>query len=244
MTYTQLSLLVFRQPHIYRTLISLSIRRQHSHSINAATRRTQAQECQTDTIPFLIIRRISAQKSIGSNDTPNIPEPNLPGCPNSTSVMAPEIHVEPTDYDWHSRIRTHSYQEESGVFKLPIMVHSDQDSESCDGNRYGDKSECEAVTAEVRAERDYHCEAKGTRPGWHRVELCLDGRVSVCLQDRGSEEGISVGGDDHTEIHESSDNDFVVFEYTPDIADSDLAFCGGTALVYLETSFDVRPFFG
>ena len=63
------------------------------------------------------------------------------------------------------------------------------------------------------------------------MQLCFDGGIAVALDDGGSEEGISVGGHDHSEVHETAENDFVVFEYAPDVTECDLALGCGAALI-------------
>ena len=179
---------------------------------------------------------------VGSDDAPDIAEPNLPRGTDCAAMVPAEIHVEPADDDGHSRIGAHSNQEETCVLDVLVVVDCEHYCEARD--RYGNRDECEdeTVLCEIRACGYDHCECEGAGPRRHTVQLRLNRGVAVRLDDCWGEEGVAVGRHDHTEVHESSDDDFVVFEDTAYVTDGDLAFCGGAALVCLEAGFHVGAF--
>lgn len=157
-------------------------------------------------------------------------------------MMSAQVHVEPADYDRHSRVGAHGYEEQAGVFHVDVVVHGDQDAEACNGDGDGDERECEAVAGEIRAEGYDHGESECTCPGRNTMQLCLNGRVPVCGNDAWCEEGVAVGGNDHAEVHEAAEDNFEVLEDTADVPNGDFALCCRAALVRLKAGFDVGPF--
>ncbi len=73
----------------------------------------------------------------------------------------------------------------------------------------------------------FKCMTRESRVALRRGVLALERRTAVC-------------GDYQSEIHEASDEDFVVLEDVEDVGESDLALNGGAALVLLQAGFDVR----
>lgn len=59
-------------------------------------------------------------------------------------------------------------------------------------------------------------------------------RVAVASDYARSEEGVPVGRDYETEVHEATEEEFVVLEAVENVAGSDLALTGGASLVFLE----------
>lgn len=116
-----------------------------------------------------------------------------------------------------------------------VVVHGDEDAETGNGEADWDERERETVFEFVAEEGDDHGEGEGGRPGWDTVELCADGRVAVRLYDARGEKGVPVSRHDEPEIHESADEDLVVFEHLDDVPDADGAFSrsGGRAALIL-----------
>jgi len=123
------------------------------------------------------------------------------------------------------------------------MVDGDEDGEAGDGNADGEEGEDEAMLEFIGEEGDDHCEAEGAGPGRDGVELSFDGAVAIGGEDRGGEEGVAIGGDYQSEVHESAKEDFVVFEDVADVFEGYLALCCAFALVGLEAGFDVFSLF-
>lgn len=95
---------------------------------------------------------------------------------------------------------------------------------------------------EVGEPCDYECEDEGGRPRGYAVQLGAYLRVAVGFDDAGCEEGVAVGGDDETEVHEAAEEELVVLETIQNVAKGDLAFARGAALVFLQASSDVCAF--
>ena len=74
------------------------------------------------------------------------------------------------------------------------------------------------------------------------MQLCADLGVAVCFDDAGSEEGIAVGGDDESKVHESAEEEFEVFEAVYYIGKGDSTLARGAALVFEEAGADVGSF--
>lgn len=121
-------------------------------------------------------------------------------------------------------------------------MYRDENSEASDANAYGNKGKQKAVFQLVRQVRDGHAESKGSGPRWHGVELRLDGRVAVGLDDLGTEVGIAVRRHNQSEVHESADDDLRVFEHASNVSSGDGSFASGFALVDLESRFDIGAF--
>ena len=94
----------------------------------------------------------------------------------------------------------------------------------------------------IGEKRDDEREDEGRGPGGDGVELCADLSVAVCFDDAGCEEGVAVGGDDETEVHDAAEEEFVVFEAVEDVGEGDAAFACGAALVFEEAGADVGSF--
>ena len=69
-----------------------------------------------------------------------------------------------------------------------------------------------------------HAESKSHSPGRNTVQLGFDGTVAVSKNDAGREVGVSIGWDDQAEVHESSNDDFVVFEDSADVLEGNRSF--------------------
>jgi len=192
---------------------------------------------------LLVTRGISLDECIRCDDTTDIAESNLPRGAYRTPMVAPEVHVEPADNYRHGGVGAHCDEEETSVFDVLVIVHGEHDCEARDRYRDGDDCEDETMFGEVRASSYDHCKCECAGPGWDRVELCLNGRVAVRLHDCGGEEGVSVCWHYHTEVHQTTKNNLIIFEDAADIPDCDLAFCCGTALVDLQAGFYVCSFF-
>jgi len=172
-------------------------------------------------------------EGVGSNDASNVSEAHLPCGANCAAMVAAQIHVEPADDYRHGGVGAHGDEEETRVFNVLVVVHRKHDCEARDSYRNGDDSKGESMLREVRASGYDHCECKGTGPRWDRVKLCLDWRVAVRLHDCWREESVSICWHDHTEIHQTTKNNLIIFEDTADVPDCDLAFCSRTTLVDL-----------
>lgn len=91
----------------------------------------------------------------------------------------------------------------------------------------------------IGEEGDDESEDEGTCPRRDAVQLGADLRIAVCFDDSRCEEGVAVGGDDESEIHESAEEEFVVFEAVEDVFGGNAALAGGATLVLFESGFDV-----
>lgn len=94
----------------------------------------------------------------------------------------------------------------------------------------------------IREESDDKCKDEGTCPRWNAVQLGADLRVAVGFDDAGGEESVTIGGDDESEIHESAEEEFVIFEAVEDVFGADAALASGATLVLFEPGFDVGAF--
>ena len=188
------------------------------------------------------MRRILGQKRIRRNDAADIAKPNLPRRADSAAVVAPEVEVEPADYDRQRGVGAHGHEEEGAVLKVGVCVGGEEDSEASDGHGDGDEGEEEAVLEPVAEKSDNEREHERRRPGGHRVQLRPDLRVAVGFDDARGEESVAVGWDDQPEVHEGAEEELVVFEAVEDVAGGDLALAGGAALVFLEAGADVGTF--
>lgn len=121
-------------------------------------------------------------------------------------------------------------------------MYGDEDGESSYAYAYGDDGEEEAVLQLIGQVRDRHAEPKGSSPRRYRVELRLDGRVAVRLDDLGTEVRVAVRRNDQTEVHEATDDDLGIFKYASNISSRNGSFASGFALIDLEPGFDVGAF--
>ena len=157
-------------------------------------------------------------------------------------MVAAEVEIEPADYDRESGVGAHGDEEEGAVFEVRARVGGEEDSESGDGHCYGNQREHEAMFEPVGEKCDDEREDEGSGPGRDGVELCADLSVAVCFDDARSEEGIAVGGDYESEIHDSAEEEFEIFEAIYYIGKGDSALAGGAALIFEEAGTDVGTF--
>lgn len=94
----------------------------------------------------------------------------------------------------------------------------------------------------IGEESDDEREDEGTRPRRDAVQLGADLRIAVGFDDPRCEEGVAVGGHDESEIHESAEEELVIFEAVEHVCGRDAALAGGAALVLFEPGFDVGAF--
>ena len=125
---------------------------------------------------------------------------------------------------------------------MMIVVNGHQHRESSDAYADRNYGKQEAVTCSIRARRHNHAEHEGNSPWRHRVQLSLDRRVPVGLDDRWCEIGIPVCWDDEAKVHQSSEEELVVAETVQDVSESDLAFKSGLSLVLLKSHLDKLSF--
>ena len=187
-----LRLLKLRQPQIRPRLIPTPILQQHTHRINATRRRAQTRKANADSIPLLVPGRVLGQKRIRGDNTANIAEPDLPGRPDGTAVVAAEVQVEPAHDDGQGGVGAHGDEEEGGVLEVRARVDGEEDGEAGDGDGDGEQGEEEAVLELVGEVGDDEGEDEGAGPGGDAVELGADLRVAVCFDDAGGEEGVAV----------------------------------------------------
>lgn len=74
------------------------------------------------------------------------------------------------------------------------------------------------------------------------MKLCADLSVAVCFDDARSEEGIAVGGDYESEVHESAEEEFEIFEAIYYVGKGNAALARGAALIFEEAGTDVCTF--
>ncbi len=94
----------------------------------------------------------------------------------------------------------------------------------------------------IREKGDDERENKGSGPGRDGVQLCADLSVAVCFNDAGSEESVAIGGDNESEVHESAEEEFVIFEAIHYIGKGDSALARGATLIFEEAGADVGTF--
>ena len=94
----------------------------------------------------------------------------------------------------------------------------------------------------IGEKRDDEREDEGSGPGRDGVQLCADLSVAICLYDAGSEESVAVGGDYESEVHESAEDEFEIFEAIDYVGKGNTALAGGTALIFEEAGADVGTF--
>ena len=116
--------------------------------------------------------------------------------------MSTKIHVVPTDYYGHSRVGTHSYEEERSVLQGRVVVDRDKYCKPCDRHTNAEDGEPEAMHEVIRQRRDEHTVAKRGSPWWNGVQLRLDWVVAVALNYAGSKVGIAVCWNDQAEVLE------------------------------------------
>ena len=81
--------------------------------------------------------------------------------------MTTEVHREPANDDWHSRVTATCHQKQCCVSQLQVRRSGQQHGESSNANRNRYQREEEAVSQSVRCPRNQHGEAKSRDPRWH-----------------------------------------------------------------------------
>ena len=157
-------------------------------------------------------------------------------------MVAAEVHIEPADCYREGGVHAHCDEEEGGVFEAGVGVGCQEDGEAGDGHGDGDQREEEAVLEQVGEEGYDEGEDEGGGPGGDGVQLRADLGVAVGVDYARGEEGVAVGWDDEAEVHESAEEDLIVFEDVEDVARGDGAFGGRAALVFFQAGFDVGAF--
>ena len=157
-------------------------------------------------------------------------------------MVAAEVEIEPADYDREGGVGAHGNEEEGAIFEVRARVGGEEDSKARDRHCYGNQREHEAVFEPIREKCDDEREDEGSGPGRDGVELCADLSVAVCFDDAGSEEGIAVGGDYESEVHNSTEEEFEIFEAVRYIGKGDSALARGAALIFEEAGTDVGTF--
>ena len=94
----------------------------------------------------------------------------------------------------------------------------------------------------IGEKRDDECENERSGPGRNGMELCADLGVAVSFDDAGSKEGIAIGGDYESKVHESAEDEFEIFEAVNDIGKGNAALARGAALILEEAGADVGTF--
>lgn len=166
-------------------------------------------------------------------------ETNLPRTAHSSPVMPTQIHIEPTNNNRHGCISSHGDQEESCILQVVVVVHGNEDSEAGDADANGENGKEEAMSEAIGEIRNKHGKAKSSSPRRHTMELGLDGRVAVALDDGGRKVCIAICGYDQAKIHQATDKNLGVFEDICDVSRFDGALAGGAALVDLEAVLDI-----
>lgn len=156
-------------------------------------------------------------------------------------MVAAQIHGKPAHDDGHGRVNAHGDEEEGSVLECVVVVHGDEDAEADDGEADGGDGEGETVLELVAEVGDDHGEGERGCPGGHRVQLRLDSRVAVRLDDAGGEKGVAVRRHNEAEVHETADEDLVIFKHVDDVPNSNRALCCGAALVLAQAVLDVGP---
>lgn len=188
------------------------------------------------------MRCIFGEESVRGDDSASVTEADLPCGSHRSTVVTAEVEVEPADYHWKGRVSAHRDKKQRCVFEMWPRVHGQQNGEASDGHSDWNQREQEAMLELIRKESDDKSKDEGTCPWRDAVQLGTDLRITVCFNDAGCEKSVSVGGDDESEIHESAEDEFVVFEAFEDIFGGDAALACGATLILFKTSFDVSTF--
>ena len=188
------------------------------------------------------MRRVRGQERVRGDDAADVAEANLPRRPDRSTMVPAEVEIEPADDDRKGRIGAHGDEEQRRVLEVRPRVHGQQDGEAGDGHGDRHEREEEAVSEPVGEEGDDEGEDEGTGPRRDAVQLGPDLRVAVRADDAGGKEGVAVGRDDESEVHEAAQEEFVVFEAVEDVSEGDAAFAGRAALVLFESGLDVGAF--
>ena len=157
-------------------------------------------------------------------------------------MVAAEVEIEPADYYRECGVGAHSDEEECAVFEVWARVGGEEDSKASDRHCYGNQGEHEAVFEPVGEKCDDERENEGSGPGRDGVKLCADLSVAVCFDDAGSEEGVAIGGDYESEVHDAAEEEFKIFETIYYIGKGDSALARGAALIFEEAGAYVGTF--
>ena len=157
-------------------------------------------------------------------------------------MVAAQVEIEPADCYWEGGVSAHGDEEEGAILEVRACVGSEEYSKSRNRHCYGDQRKHEAMFEPIREERDDERENKGRGPGRDGVQLCADLRVAVCFNYAGSEEGIAVGGNNESEVHECAEEEFEIFEAIYYIGKGNPALARGAALIFEEAGADVGAF--
>lgn len=122
-----LRLLKLGQPKIRTRLVPIPILRQHTDSVRAASRGTQARKANADAVAGFVVMRwacIFGEESVGGDDPAGIAEADLPGCSDGSTMVAAEVEIEPADRYRKCRVDAHRNEEQRCVFEMRPRVHS------------------------------------------------------------------------------------------------------------------------
>lgn len=140
--------------------------------------------------------------------------------------MATKIHVEPAHGDGHRPVRAASNEEERSVLQLRIIMDSNQDSKASNRNANPKNRKRESMSELVGKVRNHHTEPERSGPGRHAVQLRLDGRVTVALDDAWRKVRVAVRRHDQAKVHEAAEEDFEVLEDVDYVVSCDFTFGG------------------
>ena len=157
-------------------------------------------------------------------------------------MVAAQVEIEPADYYREGGVGAHGDEEEGAILEVWARVGSEEYGKSGNRHRYGNQCKHEAMFEPIREERDDEREDEGGGPGRDRVQLRADLRVAVCFDDAWSEEGVAVGGNNESEVHECAEEEFEIFEAIYYIGKGNPALARGAALIFEEAGADVGTF--
>lgn len=105
-----------------------------------------------------------------------ISKANLPSSSDTATLMARQIHREPTDNDGHGAVSTHSHEEECAILQIPVFNAVDVADDAEAGHGHADRQEGaeEAVPDAVGDPGEHHREEECDGPGWDGVKLGFD----------------------------------------------------------------------
>jgi len=173
-------------------LFPIPVLRHNTDKVRDAACGGQANEADADAVSRLVLWRILGKEAISGDDATNISKPNLPGCSNGATMVATEVHREPTDDDWHCTVAATRDHEKRPVFQMAVVVHGQEDCETCNGNGNWNQRKEETVPQTVREEGDDHGETEGSGPRRDGMKLRLYWAVSICFYDTRSKVSIAI----------------------------------------------------
>ena len=68
------------------------------------------------------MRCVLGQESVRGDDAADVPEANLPGRPDGSTMVAAEVEVEPADDDGQGGVCAHCHKEQGCVFEVRSRV--------------------------------------------------------------------------------------------------------------------------